>query len=110
MLDQLNAKVFHPLLHETFDLFAYNPDQPASHPAQDMSRKITLIEVTELGDATVSDQSRRRSFSLIFHEVASTYLPQRIYTIAHPALGRLDLFLVPIGPDQNGMRYQAVFN
>jgi hypothetical protein len=25
-------------------------------------------------------------------------------------MGTLDLFLVPIGPDYQGMRYEAVFN
>jgi hypothetical protein len=36
-------------------------------------------------------------------------LPQRIYRIEHATLGAFDLFLVPIGPDAQGLRYQAVF-
>jgi hypothetical protein len=36
-------------------------------------------------------------------------LEQRIYAVHHPALGAFDLFLVPIGPDGEGMRYEAVF-
>jgi hypothetical protein len=32
-------------------------------------------------------------------------LPQRIHALEHPRLGRLELFLVPIGPET----YQAVF-
>jgi hypothetical protein len=36
-------------------------------------------------------------------------LPQAIYDLEHDALGHLDLFLVPIGPSQGGMRYQASF-
>jgi hypothetical protein len=110
MLDQINADDFRPLLHDTFELFAYNPAQPATPASREMSRKITLIEVTELGEASGSDLSRRRPFSLVFHDAAKTYVPQHIYTITHPTLGRLDLFLVPIGPNQNGMQYQAVFN
>jgi hypothetical protein len=37
-------------------------------------------------------------------------VPQAIYAMRHPTLGALDVFLVPIGPDAVGMRYQAVFN
>jgi hypothetical protein len=36
-------------------------------------------------------------------------LPQHIYALEHTSLGKLELFLVPIGPDERGMRYQAVF-
>jgi hypothetical protein len=36
-------------------------------------------------------------------------LPQRIYRLEHAALDPLEIFIVPIGPDAEGMRYQAVF-
>jgi len=36
-------------------------------------------------------------------------LPQRIYPMEHAHLGVFELFLVPIGPDQHGMGYEAVF-
>jgi hypothetical protein len=35
--------------------------------------------------------------------------PQRIYRVEHEALDPLDLFLVPIGPRDGGMQYQAIF-
>jgi hypothetical protein len=38
-------------------------------------------------------------------------LQQQIYRLECEGLVEsLDLFLVPIGPDANGMRYEAVFN
>jgi uncharacterized protein DUF6916 len=37
-------------------------------------------------------------------------LPQGIYRLYHPARGALDLFMVPLGPDPHGMRYEIVFN
>ena len=49
-------------------------------------------------------------FSLIFHATGSSVLPQKIYPLEHEQLGVLELFLVPIGPDEKGMRYEAVFN
>jgi hypothetical protein len=37
-------------------------------------------------------------------------MPQRIYRLQHEELGQLELFLVPIGPDADGMCYEAVFS
>ena len=37
-------------------------------------------------------------------------LPQRIYRLEHNGLGELDIFLVPIGKDADGVSYQAMFN
>jgi hypothetical protein len=34
---------------------------------------------------------------------------QRIYRVEHDAMGPCDLFLVPIGPRDGGMQYQAIF-
>jgi hypothetical protein len=51
-----------------------------------------------------------RPFSLLFRSRGPAPLPQRIYRLEHPALGVLDLFLVPLGPEGGGMRFEAVFN
>jgi hypothetical protein len=52
----------------------------------------------------------RMPFSLIFHAPGPGYLPQQIFSVGHAELGDLDLFLVPLGPSQKGMAYQAVVN
>lgn len=65
-----------------------------------------LIEVTELGEVV---PGRRQAFSLIFRGPRQIVLPQRIYPVEHEVMGALDLFLVPIGPDQAGMCYEAIF-
>lgn len=109
MLDKLRSADFAPHLHEIFQLSLGpwgQPHDPAVHGA---SRALELVEIEDLGTETAVEASGRRPFSLIFCELAGAYLPQQTYSIEHPALGRLDLFLVPIGPDQRGMRYQAVF-
>lgn len=52
----------------------------------------------------------RAPFALQFRSTLTTgYLPQRIYALTHPALGTLEVFLVPRGPEATGMRYEAVF-
>lgn len=53
---------------------------------------------------------RTEPFSLVFLGPLSPVLPQRIWNLAHAALGRLEVFLVPIGPKGGRMRYEAVFN
>jgi hypothetical protein len=67
--------------------------------------EVELIEVSEGAGGGLS----RSPFSLVFRGGPSPPLPQRIYRVEHEALGALDIFLVPIGPDEVGQRYEAVF-
>ena len=98
MLEKFEIGTFAPHLGETFRI------QAADSPSADM----TMIEATALGQETASE-GQRAQFSLVFRGARDRVLPQRIYRVAHDALGEFDLFLVPIGPDQEGMRYEAVF-
>jgi hypothetical protein len=52
---------------------------------------------------------RRAPFALLFRGPMTPMLPQRIYPLEHVQLGAFELFLVPVGPDQHGMCYEAVF-
>jgi hypothetical protein len=40
----------------------------------------------------------------------SAPLPQATYRLEHATLGAMDVFLVPIGQDREGVRYEAIFN
>jgi hypothetical protein len=51
----------------------------------------------------------RAPFSIVFVGPLEPILPQRIYRFEHDELGILELFIVPIGPDESGMQYEAVF-
>lgn len=69
---------------------------------------VLLSEVTRL----VTDASRlrrREPFSLLFHAPPGTVLEQRIYQVEGEGLGPFECFLVPIGPDRFGMRFEAVY-
>lgn len=110
MLDRLTSADFLPYLHQTFRLYPQGDITGGEHEVSGESLECELIEVSELGrapDGTAPDD-RRRSFSLVFR--GPFLLPQRIYTLEHEALGRLALFLVPIGAFQGYIHYQAVFN
>jgi hypothetical protein len=49
------------------------------------------------------------AFSLIFVAPKGPWLPQKIYPVTHPALGTMEIFLVPVGPAFGGNSYQAIF-
>jgi hypothetical protein len=51
----------------------------------------------------------REAYSLLFYGPLQPVLPQRIYPISHAEVGELEIFLVPIGPQAEGMGYEAVF-
>lgn len=49
-------------------------------------------------------------FSTYFRGPGDIFLPQRIYKLEHEQMGEIELFLVPVGQDQRGFRYEAVFS
>lgn len=51
----------------------------------------------------------RVQFSLVFRGPADPMLTQGTYAVTHEALGEQDLFLVPLGRDADGVRYEAAF-
>jgi len=52
----------------------------------------------------------RRPFSLEFAGPADPIQPQATVELSHAVLGRLAVFIVPIGRDTCDTRYQAIFN
>jgi hypothetical protein len=66
---------------------------------------LDLIELTN-GHST----PRQEQFSLRFRGDRNKVFPQRIYPMKHDSIGDFDLFLVPIGRDDIGTFYEAVFN
>ena len=93
--DQLGHAQLAPLLHSEF-MVVDDPRSPVS---------VTLVEVS---DRVVTPH--QESYSLVFLGPGDHLLPQGIHKIVNPKIGELDIFLVPIGLDQAGYRYEAVFN
>jgi hypothetical protein len=67
--------------------------------------ELKLFEVKRIGQAA----REGGAFSLLFVSPAGPFLPQAIYGIAHPVMGTLELFLVPLGPTHGGNGYEAIF-
>jgi hypothetical protein len=52
---------------------------------------------------------KREPFCLEFTGTPGTVLEQRIYALAHPQMGLLEIFIVPVGVAPEGTCYEAVF-
>lgn len=64
-----------------------------------------VLELTGYSDL------ERKPFSIVFQTAQQrSYYLQAIYTVEHPALGALPVFLVPLGIKGKGMQYEAVFS
>lgn len=70
---------------------------------------LVLVEAAGIGTERSYTQ-REEPFAVEFRGPADLVLAQGIRILQHERLGALELFLVPVGPDNEGMRYEAVFN
>jgi hypothetical protein len=50
------------------------------------------------------------AFSALFRGPLDRPFGQGSYSVGHEQMGQVDLFLVPVGREADGMRYEAVFN
>ncbi len=96
MLAELTHEDFARCLNERFRLHI-----------DSTSHELRLFQVKPL---VAGMPGGRQPFSLLFRAPQDALFPQMIYRIENDRLGALDLFLVPIGPDEHGMVYEAPFN
>ena len=68
------------------------------------------VELELLEVVSTLSTPRQEQFSIFFRGPADIYLPQMTYRMQHDAMGELYLFIVPIGRQPDGFRYEAVFN
>ena len=101
MLARLTATSFAPAVGEAFVLDAGEAGQ----------FDLELVESRlHDPDAPAQDASGARApFTLLFRGPAEPLLPQGIYRLEHQSMGALEIFIVPIGQDADGVAYEAVF-
>jgi len=98
-LDRLTKEDFDPYVGDVFEL-----DRGG---AATLSLELVAVESLSSG---VTKGAPRTPFSLTFRSPGERrHVEQHIFTVLHVELGTMDVFLVPIGPDEVGMRYEAVF-
>lgn len=77
--------------------------------AADAETEMTLVTAQARSTGAVADQPRE-PFELEFRGPPAAIWPQGIYRFGHPALGEVDIFVVPIASDADGVTYHASFN
>jgi hypothetical protein len=92
------------LEHVTKELFSQHVNTKFLIHHESSTVEVELIQFT---DASTPGQDR---FSLVFRGPETPFLVQRIYCFEHDQMGALDLFIVPIARDEDGLYYEAVFN
>src|SRR6266849_5160998 len=97
MLEQLTCSLFSEYVGNKFRI----------HPGSGHPLEVELVEALPLPAHAQrgGPQRSREPFSIVFRGPRECLLPQKIYKIEHEKLGMLELFLVPIGPDQEGQRF-----
>jgi hypothetical protein len=72
--------------------------------------EVKLVQVNSTGPVPDRQVPGKECFSLVFS--AQQRLSQDVYKFQHPALGKFDLLLVPIGKEKKGKAqlYEAVIN
>ena len=99
----------------TVDLATLTKDSFDAHRGErfvmrvDEARAIEL-ELLSTESLPTAANAKRGAFLVRFRTTERDHVPQRIYALEHATLGTLELFLVPVGPDAVGMRYDAVFS
>lgn len=96
MLDLLTAADFEPLVGAGFT---------AAGPGRD-GLAAELLEVRLVRESCQT----RPPFALLFRVRTRDQLPQGMFALTHERLERLELFLVPVGRDADGLLLEAVFN
>lgn len=100
---QYHFKDFNGCLNQPFTLELNNSELNDSSTCP-----LKLISVDKHpGSAKTGDHE---AFSVVFRGDSKLTLEQQIYRIKHDTLGDMELFIVPIGPDNKGMCYEAVFS
>lgn len=97
MLEKLQRSDFDKHLDQVFTLAAGEGELA-----------LRLVEASPMGQ-TAAD-AEREPFSLVFRGPSDVPLSQGVFEFKHPEFGPISLFLVPIGPDGEGLCYEVVFN
>jgi hypothetical protein len=96
MLDKLTIDDFKDRVGEAFTATAGE------------GRALTLT-LTSVDGLEPRPDAERTPFSLKFRDEAPDHVPQQTVALQHPEMGGFDLFVVPLGPGPDGMRYEAIF-
>lgn len=93
---------FSPYLGDQFEIISPEGD----------FQEVTLKEVADRSSSVNTGNARvqQECFSLLFQGDIEKPLVQSTYSFRHREMGTFALFIVPVGSDNSGMKYEAVIN
>lgn len=96
----------------SLDHFSGRIGEPFLVPLPDRVETLILDEVKARDTGGAPVQGWRQAFSIVFRGSSpELLLNQGTFALRHEELGRLELFMVPIGQQPDGnFRYQACFS
>jgi hypothetical protein len=101
MLSTWTLEILKPHLGDTFTV--------SNSPGESFALVLKEAEHLKMEEVPTEKDPPRKPFALHFQGPISPILPQHTYSFAHPALGAFEMFIVPIGPRDRGMIYEAIF-
>jgi hypothetical protein len=106
----MNMVPLEQLTMESFSKWVKTRFRVRITPTETMEMELAEVTSPPTAPGNTPGHSGYESFSVIFTGPSEPVLPQRIYAFEGEGIGRFDLFIVPIGRDSGGARYQAAFN
>jgi len=97
VLETFTIETFRAYLGKTFRVIV---DERQYMPAE-------LLSVSSWGDTS---NGKRQPFTLTFRADATHRIPQATYMVDTEGMEPFPLFLVPVQPERDGTRYEAVFS
>jgi hypothetical protein len=104
MLDKLTIDHFKEHIGSTFQV---TPEEGEAFELE--LRRADPSPFADEEDKAAQEERKREPFSIEFNSRLPHHVPQQTFAVEHDKLGKFDLFLVPLGPDAEGHRYEAVF-
>jgi hypothetical protein len=95
MAQEFRQAMFDECVHSEFEII-------------ENSAAVCVLELTDVVERMKTPV--QETFSLMFRGPLTLFVPQGIRTLKHGKLGELDIFLVPVGKEEDGFQYEAVFN
>jgi hypothetical protein len=92
----------------------FTPPRPGAYPALlvgGISTTLDLVAITPFPQVPTKDGvTARKPFSVTFRAPIPVNIPQGLITLEHDRHGPLEIFVVPVGRDAQGLLLEAVFN
>jgi hypothetical protein len=99
-LESFSLETFTPHVGSTFRIVS---------ETDELELRLASATPIDLDSSVDAGELERVPFNLQFHGPPEPVWHQGTYDLAHERLGTFPLFIVPLGPDQGVMRYEAIF-